>query len=89
MYINRDQNGKINQAFSRCQFVGQEYISDENEEYISYINPPETYIQKRLKNISDGGYGTINEQLEIMNEQGFEAWQAHCTTVKQNNPKPE
>ena len=89
MYITRGQDGKIKSSFKNKQYDGQEYISSESEEYQLFLNPPETYIDKRLKNIADGGYGTINEQLEIMNEQGFEAWQAHCATVKVNNPKPE
>jgi hypothetical protein len=46
-----------------------------------------TYAEKRRQPIAKGGYGTCNEQLEIMNEQGFEAWQAHCAEVKTRFPK--
>lgn len=46
-----------------------------------------SYAEKRKQPISEGGYGTWQKQLEIMNEQGFEAWQAHCAEVKARFPK--
>jgi hypothetical protein len=46
-----------------------------------------TYAQKRMQSIAQGGYGSWNEQMEMMNEQGFEAWQAHCAAVKARFPK--
>ena len=50
--------------------------------------PPETWEDKRLKSLADGGYGTITEQLEMIGEQGEVAFQAHIQTVKTNHPKP-
>ena len=46
-----------------------------------------TYKQKRQQPLSENGYGTPTEQLEMMNEQGFTAWQAHCAEVKTRFPK--
>lgn len=46
-----------------------------------------SYADKRRQSIEKGGYGSWNEQLEMMNEQGFEAWQAHCAAVKARFPK--
>jgi hypothetical protein len=48
----------------------------------------ETWLDKRLKSIADGGYGTMSEQLEMFGEQGEVAFMAHIQTVKTNHPKP-
>lgn len=43
----------------------------------------------RTANVADGGYGTIQEQLEMIGEQGYDAFQAHIQAVKAAHPKPE
>lgn len=48
----------------------------------------ETWLDKRLKNIEGGGYGTVREQLEMIAEQGVDAFQAHITAIKAKYPKP-
>jgi hypothetical protein len=53
-----------------------------------YTPPVETWLDKRLKPIADGGYGTFAEQLEMFGEQGEVAFMAHIQTVKTNHPKP-
>ena len=45
------------------------------------------YAKQRQQPISKGGYGTWQEQLEILNEQGLEAFQTHCAAVKARYPK--
>ena len=45
------------------------------------------YKKLRQQPIADGGYGTWQEQLEILNEQGLEAFKTHCTAVKARFPK--
>ncbi|HUT86404.1 MAG TPA: hypothetical protein VMW66_06190 [Elusimicrobiales bacterium] len=45
------------------------------------------YAQKRQQSIAKGGYGTWQEQMEILNEQGLEAFQTHCAAVKARFPK--
>ena len=52
-----------------------------------YVAPEKTWLDKRLANINDGGYGTTPEQLEMIGEQGMTVYQAHIQTVKTNNPK--
>lgn len=46
------------------------------------------HLNKRLTTIADGGYGSTQEQLEILGEQGIEAFQAHIAAVKAAHPKP-
>jgi hypothetical protein len=62
---------------------------DAYENAINEYAPDNTmsYAEKRRQPIAKGGYGTWNEQLEIMNEKGFEAWQNHCAAVKERFPK--
>lgn len=54
----------------------------------AYVAPVETWLDKRLKSIADGGYGTVTEQLEIIGEQGIAPFKAHIATVKAAHPKP-
>lgn len=62
---------------------------EEYNAYIAGITPEKTWQEKRRASIAEGGYGTWQEQLEMINEQGLEAWQAHCAQVKLNIPKGE
>lgn len=47
------------------------------------------YAELRRKSPVPYGYGSKEEQMEIMQEQGFTAWQDHCQQVKTNWPKDE
>jgi len=47
-----------------------------------------TFADKRQKPTSQGGYGTWQEQLEILGEQGIGTFQQHITNVKTAHPKP-
>lgn len=46
-----------------------------------------TYIQKRERSLADGGYGTWQEQLEMM-EEDFDAWKEHRQAIKDAFPAP-
>ena len=46
------------------------------------------YSKRRKQSRTDGGYGTTNEQLEIIGEQGIGAFQQHINAVKVRYPKP-
>ncbi len=50
--------------------------------------PDKTWLEKRLANVDDGGYGTTGEQFEILGEQGIGAYQQYIARVKVNHPKP-
>ncbi len=46
-----------------------------------------TWVDNRKSSILDGGYGTIQEQLEIIGEQGVTAFKSHIAQVKTRFPK--
>ena len=50
---------------------------DEPEPFV-----PTTYAEKRLVE-----YGTIEEQIEFITENGLEAWQTRVTEIKKKYPK--
>ena len=52
-----------------------------------YVEPEPSWIEKRLANMADGGYGTTGEQFEMIGEQGMEVYQAHIAKVKTDIPK--
>ena len=52
-----------------------------------YIPLEESYIDKRVKSLSDGGYGTIKEQLEMIGELGMTDFKNHIKSVKTRHPK--
>ena len=56
----------------------------EYEEYLASI----VYAEKRRSSIADGGYGTWQEQLELLGEHGIGAFQRHIASVKAGYPKP-
>ena len=68
--------------------TGWEKVSDDDARIVGMLTPTESYADKRKKSMADGGYGTFEEQLEMINEEGLDAWRAHCQSVKDNNPKP-
>ncbi len=49
---------------------------------------PPTLIEKRVASLAEGGYGTVNEQLEMLYDQGLDAWRQHISAVKRRYPKP-
>ena len=52
-----------------------------------YVAPEPHWIDKRLANMADGGYGSIGEQLEMIGEQGMDVFQAHIAKIKSDIPK--
>ena len=46
--------------------------------------PVKTYVDKRAKE-----YGTVQEQIEFITENGLEAWQTKVSEIKSKYPKPE
>lgn len=44
------------------------------------------YVRERL--FGDPCYGSIEDQLDLMYHQGFDAWLAHIKAVKDAHPKP-
>ena len=68
-----------------CVMV-QEDIAD-GASVIPYVAPEPSWIDKRLANMADGGYGTTGEQFEMIGEQGMEVYQAHIAKVKSDIPK--
>ena len=52
-----------------------------------YVEPEPSWLDKRLANMENGGYGTTGEQFEMIGEQGMEAYQAHIAKVKSDIPK--
>jgi len=64
----------------------QEWI-DEGNTPEPYVAPEPTWLDKRLANMENGGYGTTGEQFEMIGEQGMEVYQAHIAKVKSDIPK--
>lgn len=58
-------------------------IPDTNQQIDDYeLFKKENYsVLRRYK------YGSVEKQLEIMQEQGFDAWQAYCIDIKDSLPK--
>ena len=71
---------------NRHRVMIQEWIDDGNTP-TPYVAPEPHWIDKRLANMADGGYGTIGQQLEMIGEQGMDVFQAHIAKVKQDIPK--
>lgn len=96
-YVKRNTENKII-AFSRWDNLdGFEAIDENSQELKDYLGKtgsylPEntmSYTEKRRRQLSEGGYGTWQEQLEMIHEQGFDQWLIHCQKVKQNFPQTE
>ena len=75
-----------NDMSNRHRVMIQEWIDDGNTP-TPYVEPEPHWIDKRLANMADGGYGTIGQQLEMIGEQGMDVFQAHIAKVKQDIPK--
>ncbi len=52
-----------------------------------YVEQEPHWLDKRLANMADGGYGTTGEQFEMIGEQGMDVYQAHIAKVKSDIPK--
>jgi len=82
-------NGTVNvpdNMDNRHRVMIQEWI-DEGNTPEPYVEPEPHWIDKRLANMADGGYGTTGEQFEMIGEQGMEVYQAHIAKVKTDIPK--
>jgi len=71
---------------NRHRVMIQEWI-DEGNTPDPYVEPEPHWIDKRLANMENGGYGTTGEQFEMIGEQGMEVYQAHIAKVKTDIPK--
>jgi hypothetical protein len=75
---------------NRDRSLYDQHVADGLAEIVEVDDTPvETYVEKRKKNIADGGYGTVTEQLEMIGEQGVTAFQSHINAVKAGIPKDE
>ena len=82
-------NGEIyvpDNMANRHRVMIQEWI-DEGNTPEPYVAPEQHWIDKRLANMENGGYGTTGEQFEMIGEQGMEVYQAHIAKVKSDIPK--
>jgi len=75
-----------NNMDNRHRVMIQEWI-DKGNTPEPYVEPEPHWIDKRLANMADGGYGTTGEQFEMIGEQGMEVYQAHIAKVKTDIPK--
>lgn len=71
---------------NRHRVMIQEWM-DKGNTPTPYVEPEPHWIDKRLANVANGGYGSIGEQLEIIGEQGMDAYQSHIAKVKSDIPK--
>ena len=71
---------------NRHRVMIQEWI-DEGNTPEPYVEPEPHWIDKRLANMENGGYGTTGEQFEMIGEQGMDVYQAHIAKVKSDIPK--
>ena len=78
--------GVPNAPDNRHYHMVQEWIDDGNTP-TPYVAPEPHWIDKRLANMANGGYGSIGEQLEMIGEQGMDVYQTHIAKVKSDIPK--
>ena len=71
---------------NRHRSMVQEWI-DAGNTPTAYVAPEPHWMDKRLANIAGGGYGSIGEQLEMIGEQGMDAFKSHIAKVKSDIPK--
>ena len=81
-----DQHCVPDSMANRHRVMIQEWI-DEGNTPDPYVEPEPHWIDKRLTNMENGGYGTTGEQFEMIGEQGMEVYQAHIAKVKSDIPK--
>jgi len=85
-YKVNDKISVPNNMDNRHRVMIQEWI-DEGNTPEPYVEPEPSWIDKRLANMENGGYGTTGEQFEMIGEQGMEVYQAHIAKVKSDIPK--
>ena len=81
-----DQHCVPDSMANRHRVMIQEW-KDEGNTPEPYVEPEPHWIDKRLANMENGGYGTTGEQLEMIGEQVMDAYQAHIAKVKSDIPK--
>ena len=77
---------KFNATTHTCSFNGTEWIVTEIPQPEPEPEPEpyvETYADKRLKE-----YGSAQEQIEFITENGLDAWQTKVSEIKTKYPKP-
>ena len=85
-YRVNDEMSVSNDMVNRHRVMIQKWIDDGNTP-APYVAPEPHWVDKRLANMADGGYGSIGEQLEMIGEQGMDVFQAHIAKVKSDIPK--
>ena len=85
-YVVNNVMSVPNDMGNRHRVMIQEWI-DEGNTPEPYVEPEPHWIDKRLANMENGGYGTTGEQFEMIGEQGMEVYQAHIAKVKSDIPK--
>jgi hypothetical protein len=92
--MQEDGSYKVNDSISvpdnmgnRHRVMVQEWI-DAGNTPTAYVAPEKSWVDKRTANMTDGGYGTVTEQLEMIGEQGMDTYQTHIASIKAAHPKP-
>jgi len=89
-YICQPGNLSIpNSLDNRHYHMVQEDIAD-GASVIPYVEPEPHWIDKRLTNKENGGYGSIGEQLDMLywdKKNGTDNWEKHIDKVKSDIPK--
>ena len=84
-----DQVVVPNDMGNRHRVMIQEWI-DEGNTPDPYVEPEPSWIDKRLANMENGGYGSIGEQLDMLywdKKNGTDNWEKHIDKVKSDIPK--
>jgi len=91
--VNKNVDANDNQQLivpddmsNRHRVMVEEWINAGNTP-APYVAPELHWIDKRLANMADGGYGSIGEQLEMIGEQGMDVYKTHIAKIKSDIPK--
>jgi hypothetical protein len=94
--IQDDGNYRINNSMfvpndmnNRHRVMIQEWI-DEGNTPAPYVAPEPSWLDKRLANMENGGYGSIGEQLDMLfwdKMNGTEIWKNNIIKIKAKYPK--
>ncbi len=94
--IQEDGSYKVNDTTfvpndmgNRHRVMIQEWIDAGNTPE-PYVAPEPHWIDKRLANMENGGYGSIGEQLDMLywdKKNGTDNWEKHIDKVKSDIPK--
>jgi hypothetical protein len=88
VFVKRCKDGKVTGIYNSHQpEIDLEKISEDDKDVIAFKNPPETYIQKRLKSMDEGGYGTNGERWSYIYDNGFDKLKEYDKGVKSRFPK--